>query len=113
MELMAVYGTLKSGKSNHYFLGDSGHVGMGRVSNEFTLAVEGLPYLVKRNGKGCLVEVYEVDKDTMRMIDRLEGHPNFYRRELTDIFLDNGVVVQAWVYIHPDNFPDADITEVY
>jgi gamma-glutamylcyclotransferase (GGCT)/AIG2-like uncharacterized protein YtfP len=40
-------------------------------------------------------EVYEVDEATLAALDRLEGHPRFYRR--TRIALDDTSLVQTYL----------------
>jgi gamma-glutamylcyclotransferase (GGCT)/AIG2-like uncharacterized protein YtfP len=42
-----------------------------------------------RAGEGAIVgELYEVDDDTLRRLDRCEGAPSFYRRE--EVELEDG-----------------------
>ena len=44
-------------------------------------------------------EVYSVSPECLtRSLDRLEGHPNFYRREHRAVTLADGSTVFAWVY---------------
>lgn len=98
---VAVYGTLKNGKSNHnYYLYDGKFVGHGDTKQKYPLTIEGLPYMHKAPGKGhnVEVEVYNVDKWTLDRLDRLEGHPHFYKREMIDIKMDDGSVMKCWVY---------------
>ena len=40
-------------------------------------------------------EVYEVDQATLAALDRLEGHPRFYRR--TRIALEDGAAVETYL----------------
>ena len=40
-------------------------------------------------------EVYEVDEATLAALDRLEGHPRFYRR--TRIALEDGAAVETYL----------------
>ena len=103
--LLFVYGTLKKGHGNHGLIEDCEHVGNFYTDKSLTLLVAGLPFLVKREGAGALGEVYRIDKDILRAVDRLEGHPSFYKREkITVTNIDDGSQVEAYVYLHPDTF---------
>ncbi|NUO50453.1 MAG: gamma-glutamylcyclotransferase, partial [Polyangiaceae bacterium] len=53
------------------------------------------PGLVRRGHDSVEGEVYEVDMETLRALDRLEGHPRFYRR--TPIVLADGESVETYV----------------
>lgn len=102
--VVAVYGTLKRGHGNHRaYLEDSKFVGRGKTKDKYPLIVDGLPYLVEKKGVGhnVEVEVFRVDDDTLRRLDALEGHPQWYRRKQVDIKLTTGAVVSAWIYFNP------------
>lgn len=97
---IAVYGTLKCGHGNHHFLKNAEFVGMGTTRDRYPLHVKGLPYLFERKGEGhnVEVEVYSVDSATLASVDRLEGHPSFYKRKLVDISMSDWTTKTAWVY---------------
>lgn len=101
-----VYGTLKRGKGNHGFLENSTYLGEYYTDNNYTLIVSGLPYMVKRtNGGGVQGELYKIDEDTLKDLDLLEGHPNFYRRETIPVYdFESGNMVEAFAYLYPDKF---------
>lgn len=40
-------------------------------------------------------EVYEVDEPTLNVLDRLEGHPRFYRR--ARVILEDGATAEAYL----------------
>lgn len=100
--VVAVYGTLKRGLGNHHYIEDSKYVGKGKTKDKYPLVVSGLPYLIEEKDKGhhVEVEVYKVDDDTLRRLDSLEGHPNWYERKKVDIKLNTGTVVKAWIYFN-------------
>jgi len=101
--LMAVYGTLKYRYSNYYsYLAHSEYVGRGETVNKYPLIIEGLPYLLSKEGKGHNVEVdvFLVDKETLADVDMLEGHPNWYKRKEIDIQLYTGDIVKSWIYFN-------------
>lgn len=112
--LVYVYGTLRKGKSNHELLKDSEYVGKFFTNKKYTLLVAGLPFLVKRDGDGALGEVYKINSETLRALDRLEGVPNFYYRETIRVTnIDDGSEVEAYVYLHPDTFNKRDFPWEY
>lgn len=100
------YGTLKKGRNNHEYLDGSDFLGNFITSRDFSLVVAGLPFLVKRSSRsGVKGEVYKIDSETLREIDRLEGHPNFYYREVITVYNEeNGEPLEVYSYIHPDIF---------
>jgi len=100
---VAVYGTLKKGYSNYWnYLSSSTHVGSGVTKDKYPLLIQGLPYLVNKRGTGHNVEVdvFSVSESTFSALDRLEGHPKWYRRELVDIKMKN-VTIKCWIYFNP------------
>ena len=98
-----VYGTLKKNKSNHWWLKEAKYVGDYYTDKNLALYVEGLPYMVREpNGGGVLGEVYEVDRETLFALDRLEGHPSFYRREDIWVFdIEVGAEMKVQAYLYP------------
>lgn len=100
-----VYGTLKRGRSNHGYLEGCEYLGEYFTDKNFSLIVSGLPFLVRRKGSGVKGELYKINKDVLAQIDRLEGHPSFYKREIINITsVDTGNTIEAYTYIHPDIF---------
>lgn len=109
MAKVFVYGTLKKGRYNHGYLREAKYVGEYHTNNEYTLLVKGFPYLVARNGQGCRGELYEVSKDLLRLLDTVEGHPDFYTRTRILVYdIETGVPVTAEVYLHADIFTPRD-----
>ena len=97
-----VYGTLKKNHSNYYgrldgegtkFLGPS-HI-EGYVMRDMGAYPAAIPF---PNSKWRIYgEVYMTTYKTMKeKLDPLEGHPNFYKRELVSTIFG-----QAWVYTLP------------
>lgn len=100
---IACYGTLRAGWGNHRLLEDAPLIGVGTtVQNDYTMrSMGGFPAVYKGGNHRIVVEVYEVDDDQLARIDRLEGHPNWYRREVVDT-----TVGPAQMYIMPDDERD-------
>lgn len=91
-----VYGTLLAGEPNHRLLAGAKLVGEARTEPAFELRDLG-PFPALVHGGACAVsgEVYEVDAKALAALDRLEGHPRFYRR--TCIALDDGTKVETYL----------------
>ena len=101
--LVAVYGTLKKGYSNyHHHLSTAKYVGPGETLDKYPLIIDGLPYLLNKQGVGNYVEVdlFLVDNDTFKMLDQLESHPTWYYRERINIDTKDGTVMSAFVYFN-------------
>ena len=95
-----VYGTLLSGEPNHRLLADAELVGAARTEPDFDLVSLGaFPAMIAGGATAIAGEVYEVDRPTLDALDRLEGHPRFYRRRA--VRLDDGGEVLAYL-LTPD-----------
>lgn len=100
---IAVYGTLKKGNSNYWsYLCGSTFVGKGKTKDKYPLLIEGLPYLVDKKGVGhnVKVDVFKITDSTLRKIDGLEGHPNWYKRVQIPIVVGKKEVL-CWIYFNP------------
>ena len=80
-----VYGTLLAGEPNSRLLARAQRIGDARTEEGFALfdlgAFPGMVNVRSRSGAGAVVgELYAVDDETLEALDRLEGHPSFYRR---------------------------------
>lgn len=102
---VAVYGTLRRGYGNHRVMerADGGFVGKGVTAKKFNMYhMGGFPSVSKAHSSSqtpITVEVYDVEKEGITgPLDTLEGFPRFYNRTKTDIILDDGTLVDAWLY---------------
>lgn len=100
-QLVFVYGTLLSGMHNNRFMQGSTLIGTGTTVEEYTMYAEGIPFVSKKEpgdvSAPVVGEVYEVPTQGMRALDRLEGHPDFYKREQVSVSV-GAVVKPCWVY---------------
>lgn len=97
-----VYGTLKQGHGNNYLLKDSKFIGKDLVDEMALIDIGPYPVAVDaKEGSPMQIqgEVYEVDEDTMRNLDALEGYPHLYSRKQVRTVSWNDV----WIYYHPMN----------
>lgn len=99
MHQVFVYGTLKKGEGNHHILRGSQFVAPDSVRGYLLYSLGGFPgaspTIPTGNSLVC-GEVYSVDDETLKMMDRLEGHPNWYRREM--VILESKR--RAWMYVY-------------
>ena len=93
-QLVAVYGSLLKGLSNHRVLADSVLLGNDTVHGFIMYDLGAFPAILK--GEGVIdAEIYEVvNSQIMQGLDHLEGHPNFYKRELAKTSYGD-----AWIYV--------------
>lgn len=94
-----VYGTLKKGRGNNYLLQEAEYLGKALTCKKFRLFDVGFPYAVpSQNGARIRGEVYKVNPEIMRALDWLEGYPVHYKRQVIKVELENGDVLEAWIY---------------
>jgi len=105
---VAVYGSLLSGLHNHdRWMEGAELVGTGIAPGKmFSLGqFPGAVYPDDPYSEGApwmKVEVYEVPERTFQGLDRLEGHPQFYRRQQVLVNMDDtDGDVECWVYYLP------------
>lgn len=130
MNRVFVYGTLKRGEPNHHWFGKATDgickfISEAQTIKKYPLIIAtkyNIPFLLHRpgnmyinnfimsfwhffwrTGEGHHVcgELYEVCDKTLQFLDELEDHPNFYVRELEQLFLngDKSNVTEGWVYL--------------
>lgn len=100
--LVFTYGTLRKGHANHYLLKGSKFVGQYHTGPGYTKIIKGLPYLLEdAEGEGTYGEVYEVSPLTLKLLDRLEGHPDWYVRTMITVENLEGRV-KAYAYLMPE-----------
>ncbi|AFE86182.1 putative AIG-2 protein [Salinivibrio phage CW02] len=104
-QLVAVYGTLRKGYGNHQVMKmvDGDFVAKGTTSQNFNMYhMGGFPSVSKAHSSSetpITVEVYYVEEGGLTgPLDRLEGYPRFYNRTKTPVILDDGTLVDAWLY---------------
>lgn len=91
-----VYGSLLSGEPNHRALARAVLVGTATTAPSFELYDLGaFPGLVSGGHQAIEGEVYLVDATGVARLDRLEGHPTFYRR--TEITLADGTSAETYL----------------
>ena len=105
-----VYGSLLPGLHNHGLLRGSMFLGNCRTSPDFEMFSMGHFPAVCREGQTAICgALYRVDDATLGLLDQLESHPSWYRRELVDLVPSSGSAParhEAWMYILPRTEPE-------
>lgn len=100
--LVAAYGTLREGYGNNRLIPEGSHIGKGKTLERYTMTSSGIPFVSKTPTTQIVVDVYSIDEDTLKRLDRLEGHPDWYEREIIPIVMDDSTVLNAWLYFNND-----------
>ncbi|CAJ0583746.1 unnamed protein product, partial [Mesorhabditis spiculigera] len=110
-----VYGTLKSGEPNFHVMSETdgiySSIGKGRTLHTYPLIIASpfnVPMVIFDRGNGHRIhgEVYQVNDVKLAELDKLECHPDDYRREIEQIELEDGTVINAWMYSVRDVKPE-------
>jgi len=96
MTRVFVYGTLLRGEKNHHVLQGSPCIGVARTEPAYTLVSLGsIPAMTRGGTTSVRGEVFEVTDEVLADLDKLEGHPDWYKR--TTIRLVDGSSVEAYL----------------
>jgi gamma-glutamylaminecyclotransferase len=101
MHLLFVYGSLKSGLSNHRRLAGAACLD-GRASAEgygLVRYVAGYPALVEAPGRTAQGEVYVVQTDVLEELDEFEECPSVYTRKAISVKLSDGSTREVFAYL--------------
>lgn len=95
------YGTLMQGGSNNHLLDGADFMGPATTEPGFTmLHLGGFPGIVPEGNTTINGELYEIDERILRILDVLEGHPDFYRRRDIGVCWE-GMWIVATCYLLP------------
>ncbi|MES9970712.1 MAG: gamma-glutamylcyclotransferase family protein [Candidatus Thiodiazotropha sp.] len=97
-----VYGTLRRNEVNHYLLDGARYCGTCLTPPQYKMLDLGAyPGVVKRGDTSIEGEVYEVGAQQMADLDRLEGYPHAYGREVIATPWGG-----AWIYLYRGSLKD-------
>lgn len=109
-----VYGSLKQGFGNHDLLENSKFLGAYDTSsaNYRMVSFGAFPGVIELDGQDehCYIlgELYEVDDDTLALVDRLEGNGHFYTRKVVELS-ETDDTIEAWMYLLPESYLNMEI----
>ena len=95
-QLVAVYGSLRSGMGNHRLLAGQRLLVETKTANPYAMySLGSYPYVrLDRPVNQIIAEVYAVTPECLARLDVLEGYPHYYNRSLVP--LESGH--EAWMY---------------
>jgi gamma-glutamylcyclotransferase (GGCT)/AIG2-like uncharacterized protein YtfP len=100
---LLTHGALMKGFSNHYLLKWVERVGAAKTLKNYYISESGITSLFGGEAVSRIyAELYRVDELTLEIADRLEGHPEWYRREKIQIVTDLGNNLTGWLYFYPE-----------
>lgn len=122
-----VYGTLRKGYCNHYFLEeDTDYIGKAISVDLYKMTAReyiirggrkrAVPFVCKTPEVNITGEIYEVSNNTLKLMDRLENHPYWYVREEVEFELideekaeGESRIVKAWIYFNEMDKGEIDV----
>ena len=102
---LIVYGTLMSGERNHCFCRNAVCITPCTMTGTLYDTGYGFPAFMPEGDGVVNAELIEIPLADWSDIDRLEGYPRLYDRQLLQATLTDGVKVSGWVYIM-NSLPD-------
>lgn len=103
---VASYGTLRRGYANSRLIDKKDNwIGEGKTEEKYQLRASGIPYVNKTPDTQIVIDLWEVDPETLKRVDRLEGYDpanhnnSWYKRELIPVIVDNKRY-DAWLYFN-------------
>lgn len=106
-----VYGSLKQGFHNHYWLGNSVFVKSARTNDAiFSMINLGEYPAVFTDGNAAIDgELYLVNNEVLAQLDRLEENGSVYQRQLIQLA---GDPEPAWMYLYLDSNAPKNINNI-
>jgi len=126
LNLVFVYGTLMDGLHNNYILKNGGANLISKAMTQhsfvmFASSYNGIPFVADvptdcdpstpgitwlENATNINGEVWSCNDETLAMLDRLEGHPKWYKREEINTYTNAHhwafrEEIKAWCYLMP------------
>ena len=96
---LIVYGTLLSGERNHYFCRNAVKITPCTVIGTLYDTGCGFPAFQMVGNTSVKVELIEIPIADWAAVDRLEGYPRLYDRQLFKCTLSDGTTDTGWIYI--------------
>lgn len=114
---VAVYGTLRQGLGNHRLI-NKDPICEAVFSNKIMKSLGAFPFVqhtADSNDK-IVAEVYALTPEELADCDRLEGHPEWYERqvvaEIEGSLVHGTDKYPLWMYIMPEErYPDAPVVQ--
>ena len=108
---LIVYGTLMSGERNHRFCQNAISIKPCTITGTLYDTGYGFPAFEPLGDTIVKAELIEVPIEDWPNVDRLEGYPRLYDRQLYPAKLEDGTETTGWVYIMNELPMNAKIIE--
>ena len=96
---LIVYGTLMTGERNHHFCRNAVSITPCTVTGTLYDTGCGFPAFQPEGNTTINAELIEIPLSAWEAIDRLEGYPRLYDRQLFLCTLSDGTTDIGWIYI--------------
>ena len=96
---LIVYGTLMTGERNHHFCRNAVSITPCTVIGTLYDTGYGFPAFQPEGNTTINAELIEIPLSAWEAIDRLEGYPRLYDRQLFLCTLSDGTTDIGWIYI--------------
>jgi gamma-glutamylaminecyclotransferase len=95
------HGDLRKGGRSQAIMADATLIGGAETEEAFALfMVDKKAVVTRRPATKIKGDVYSVTDEKLAMLDRFEAHPRITKREEVLVRLDDGKMVDAWVYFN-------------
>ena len=108
---LIVYGTLMSGERNHRFCRNAVSITPCTVTGTLYDTGYGFPAFMPEGDSEVKAELIEIPLADWADVDRLEGYPRLYDRQLLQATLADGSKATGWVYIMTEVPEQAKVIE--
>ena len=108
---LIVYGTLMSGERNHRFCRNAVSITPCTVTGTLYDTGYGFPAFIPEGDGVVKAELIEIPLADWADVDRLEGYPRLYDRQLLQATLADGGEATGWVYIMTELPEQAKVIE--
>ena len=108
---LIVYGTLMSGERNHRFCRNAVSVTPCTVTGTLYDTGYGFPAFMPEGDGVVKAELIEIPLADWADVDRLEGYPRLYDRQLLQATLADGSEATGWVYVMTELPEQAKVIE--
>ena len=108
---LIVYGTLMSGDRNHRFCWNAVSITPCTVTGTLYDTGYGFPAFAPEGDSMVKAELIEIPLADWADVDRLEGYPRLYDRQLLQATLTDGGEATGWVYIMTELPEQAKVIE--
>ncbi len=98
---VAVYGTLKQGQHNHYWLEGAERIGRDRLTTLTLYDLGPYPGAKAESSAGAVVEIYAINAEQLALLDQLEGYfTHAPRQGLYNRAIFSTQHGKAWCYLY-------------